>query len=69
MMRKCGICLNFFEEKEMTTVNPSQYLGNDYPDITSFCPICFQKFLIKAQEIYNSQENLKKMNLKTFTES
>jgi len=68
-MKACNICKSSFEEKEMTTVNPSQYLGGDYPDITSFCPSCFQKFLIKAQEIYSSQEKLKEMNLKEFTES
>ena len=65
----CGICENNFEESEMTTVTPSQYLGNDYPGTTSFCPICFRKFLIKAQGIYNSEEVIKKDNLKTLVNS
>lgn len=60
----CGICENSFDEKEMTTITPSKYLGGQYPAITSFCPECFRKFLIKAQEIYNNEENIKKNNLK-----
>jgi len=67
-MEKCGICKKLFEKKDITTVTPSQYLGKTYPDITSFCPICFQKFLIKAQKIYQEQENIKENYLKDFTE-
>jgi len=61
---QCGICGNIFEESEMTTVTPSQYLGKDYPNITSFCPVCFRKFLVKAQSIYNNAEQIKNENLK-----
>jgi len=68
-MEKCGVCKNMFEEKELTTVTPSQYLGKTYPDITKFCPICFQKFLVKAQDIYKNQESLKENALKDFTDS
>jgi len=68
-MEKCGICNNTFDKSELTTVTPSQYLGEAYPDITSFCPICFQKFLVKAQAIYNNRENAKINTLKEFTES
>lgn len=68
-MEKCGICKNSFEERELTTVTPSQYLGKTYPDITKFCPLCFQKFLVKAQDIYRTQESTKEDALKEFTES
>ncbi len=66
---KCGICGDNFEESEMTTVTPSQYLGGEYPTATSFCPICFRRFLIKAQTIYETEENTKKQNLKDFVNS
>jgi len=68
-MEKCGVCKGLFEAKELTTVTPSQYLGKSYPDITSFCPACFQKFLVKAQDIYKGQELDKENSLKDFTES
>ena len=68
-MEKCNICNNFFDKAELTTVTPSQYLGEAYPDITTFCPSCFQKFLIKAQKIYQDQEKNKLEALKTFSES
>ena len=68
-MEKCGICANLFEETELTTVTPSQYLGKTFPDITKFCPVCFQKFLVKAQSIYQGQEASKEEALKDFTES
>jgi len=68
-MENCGVCNNLFEAKELTTVTPSQYLGKSYPDITKFCPVCFQKFLVKAQEIYQGQELDKENTLKDFTES
>jgi len=68
-MEQCGVCKNLFEAKEITTVTPSQYLGKTYPDITKFCPGCFQKFLVKAQEIYQGKELEKSDALKDFTES
>lgn len=68
-MEKCGICKNSFEQSELTTVTPSQYLGKAYPDITKFCPLCFQKFLVKAQDIYRTKETQKEDALKEFTES
>jgi len=68
-MEYCGICKNSFEGKELTTVTPSQYLGKAFPDITKFCPVCFQKFLVKAQEIYQGQEAVKEDALKVFTET
>ena len=68
-MIECGVCKNLFRPEEMTTVTPSQYLGSSYPDRTSFCPACFQKFLVKAQEIYREQEASKESALKDFTDS
>jgi len=68
-MEKCGVCKNMFESKDLTTVTPSQYLGKTFPDITKFCPLCFQKFLNKAQEIYKNQEDLKEDILKEFVDS
>jgi len=68
-MEKCGVCKNLFEGKELTTVTPSQYLGKSFPDITKFCPLCFQKFLVKAQDIHKSQEDAKEDTLKEFTDS
>jgi len=68
-MEQCGVCKNLFEEKELTTVTPSQYLGRTFPDITKFCPVCFQKFLVKAQEVYKGQESAKDDALKDFTDS
>lgn len=66
---QCNICLGFFDEKELTTVTPSQYLGQEYPDITSFCPDCFRKFLIKAQKIYTDAETVKSDKLKDLVNS
>ena len=68
-MEECGVCKLLFGSEEMTTVTPSQYLGGAYPDITKFCPSCFQKFLVKAQEIYRDRESAKQDVLKDFTES
>jgi len=68
-MIECNICEELFEELELTTVTPSQYLGQAYPHVTSFCPSCFRKFLIKAREIHDSAEKEKKDNLKQFLNS
>ena len=68
-MEKCGVCKNLFEDKELTTVNPSRYLGKAFPDTTKFCPMCFQKFLTKAQEICRCEDESKENALKDFTES
>lgn len=68
-MEKCGICTELFDEKELTTVTPSQYLGRSYPDMTKFCPLCFQKFLVKVQEIHRAKETQKEDALKEFTDS
>jgi len=68
-MEKCNICEELFEEADLTTVTPSQYLGQTYPNITSFCPTCFQRFLVKAKEIYDNEEDGKKDNLRNFVNS
>ena len=65
----CGVCGINLPESEMTTVTPSQYLGQDYPNTTSFCPVCFRKFLTKAQDVYNNEEGIKEQNLKYFVNS
>ena len=65
-MAQCNICNITFSESELTTITPSQYLGQAYPDRTSFCPSCFQKFLTKAQNMHIQAESEKKDRLKDF---
>ena len=68
-MVKCIICNNNFNESEMTTVSPSKYLGESYPETGSFCPECYHKFLLKTKEVYVESEQERTNNLREFTNS
>ena len=65
----CDICGGIFSESDISRVTPAHYLGGAYPDITSFCPLCFQKFLVKAQSIYQQAATQKINTLKDFVNS
>ena len=65
----CGICEQTFNEKDITRVTPANYLGANYPEITNFCPICFQKFLTKTQPLCEQETEAKISNLKNFVNS
>jgi len=64
---KCVICGKEFDEKVITTISPSKYLGNTFPGTADFCPVCYRKFLIKAKEQTSASEEGKLSNLKNFT--
>jgi len=66
-MTECIVCANLFEESSMTTLSPSKYLGENFPEIASFCPACYHKFLVKTKSIYIDSENDRTDNLRDFT--
>ena len=60
-MVKCDLCSSERQEAEMTTIIPSKYLGQDYPNKCCMCPVCFGNFIRKTKAILDEKEQQKKI--------